>query len=235
MDSKGKIYMYAQCIEDGRYQVFIRNKTYDADFFSFAVGTYGKFMSPDSKQLMVESHGILSPFDKGGDKLFLDDIYVETLSGNRVYYIDTKLRKPTRTVEMLEARLPAKSKLKTSIGSETEIKLVPRKKQIPLKEYIDEIRINLSARYDLLLDAWARIKQTEDNASGHITKIIMAELMQYNELAQLYNQGIPVKNVGGLSYGDQYEWFIADFGLAEPNGRPPERLFKIDLGLPEEE
>lgn len=59
--------------------------------------------------------------------------------------------------------------------------------------------------------------------------------MIYNELAQLYNQGTLVNNVGGLSYGDQYEWFIADFGLAEPNGRPPEKLFEIDLGLPEEE
>jgi hypothetical protein len=136
---------------------------------------------------------------------------------------------------MLEAKLPARSKLKTSVGSETKIELVPRKKQIPLKEYIDEIRINLSGRYDLLLDALGRARQAEGDSIGHITKIIMAELMQYNELAQLYNRGILVKDVGGLSYGDLYEWFIADFELIPPNGQPPKKLFKIDLGLPQEE
>lgn len=232
MDSKGKIYMYAQHVGDGYYQVFIKNISHEADFLNIAMGQF--LVQNGKKQFSTTSQSIISPFEKGL-KLWLDDFNTNSPDYRKTYFIDTKLRKPTRITEMLEVKLPAKGKLLKTIGSETELVLMPRKSQLDIDAHLDTIRINMKDRYEYLLKTLGILNDSNHPSKGALTKLVMNELLQINELVALYNQGVPVNSVGGTEYGFIYGWLIKDFGLPEPNGKPPKVKLKIDLGLPEEE
>lgn len=232
MAIKGKIYMYTQHVGDGFYQVFIKNISYPADFFSY---TRGRFLKngDGKKEFFTEVQGIVSPFSKDL-KLHLGNFNINQPDFRRHYFIDTKLRKPTRTVELLEAVTPPKAKLKKMIGSEAEFEIKLRKTSMSVSDYVDSIRFNMKERYYFLQSELKILKTSNKENKEEFIKMIMGELLQLNELASLYNQGVPIKDVGGLEYHSYYEWMIKDFGFKEPNGKPPKEFLKIDLGLPEE-
>ena len=224
--------MYTQHVGDGFYQVFIKNISYPADFFSYARGRFLK-NGDGKKEFFTELQGIVSPFSKGL-KLHLGNFNINQPDFRRHYFLDTKLRKPTRTVELLEAVTPPKSKLQKMIGSETEFELKPRKSGSNLDDHVDSVRFNMKDRYDFLQSELKILRVGDINQKEGYIKMIMSELLQLNELANLYNQGVPIKDVGGIEYNFYYEWLIEDFGFKEPNGKPPKEFLKIDLGLPEE-
>jgi hypothetical protein len=231
---ENKIYLYAQHVNDGYYQVFIKNISHEADFFDIAYGRY--LPQDDKKPFFVDSHGIISPFRKDL-KIYLTEFNKNDPVFRRNFFIDLKLRKPTRTIAMLEAIVPPKNKLLNTIGAEIEIELKPRKDLKAIGELLEGIRPNIKERYRFLLKEISNTREfmTKNNLpEGPAIRPYMNELLQLNELAGLYNQGVLIKNVGG-QHSIKYGWFIQDFGLAEPNGTAPKVKVVIDLGLPAEE
>lgn len=232
MDPKGKIYMYAQCVEPGWYQVFIKNISYPADFFSYAIGKFEKLNG--KKVFHTSEQGIISPFHKDL-KIYKGSFTLFETNYRKTYFIDTKLRKPTRPVEMLEAIAPPVSKLKNTIGSETDFEIKLRKKQVPIDTHLDSIRVNTKEYYEYLIGQLRLIKSVEGSDDlGATKKLYLSELLKINELASLYNQGVKPADIGGLEHPNKYRWLIDDFGLEEPNGGRPTKPLAIDLGLEDE-
>ena len=181
---------------------------------------------------------IISPFNPG-EKVFVGEINPSAETAKCHYLFDTKLRKPTRLMESFEAISPATHKLPKSIGSEYQFEIRTRQQQGMLKQYIDENRVNVKDRYILLRKVYLDIvaKVTSEDNLGALAKVepkvkqLLDELLMLHSFEKWYNEGVLPKTINEAIDATYYEWFIKDWDLAEPTGRPPAKAIDIERSI----
>ena len=231
-----KLQLLAQYIGDGYYQVFIKNISYPCDFIEIVQGRPIK--QGKKNVLYITDWNIYSPF-KPGEKIFIDEINPATARVKCQYIIDTKLRKPTRLMESFEAISPASSKLPKSIGSEYQFEIRARQQPGTVRQYVDENRINVKDRYQLLrktyLDIIAAITPQENSGASWkeapAVKGLLDELLLLHSFEKPYNEGVMPKQFKESINATYYEWFIKDWDLTEPNGEPPAEAIDIERSI----
>ena len=81
-DSGGFI-VYLYCVGDGRYQVFIKNNSSDADFVRLAIG-YAK-RSNGKYTMQFDREWIISPLTRSDDHVYIADITKQSMAGRRIW------------------------------------------------------------------------------------------------------------------------------------------------------
>lgn len=227
--------MTAQYVGNGYYQVFIINIDYPCDFIEVVKAM--PLEQAKKTALYISDWKIISPF-KPGEKVFIDELNPSLDKIKKHYFFDTKLRKPTRLVEAYEATTPAAYKLPKTIGSEYIISLTPRDKQLSIRQYIDEVRLNMKDRYDYVWKMYSQaIKRLTPNELDELlvsekpfptVEHYSKELEGMQALEELYNNGVKLINIKDNTQRLYYSWFIKDWGLDTPTGKPPEKFFELE-------
>jgi hypothetical protein len=223
-----KLRLYAQHIRDGEYQLFLKNEGYDCDLIEIVQGIPMKLNGKTVYQ--ITDWDIVSLPDKD-DKVYLGWLDTKKNNIKYHYFIDTKKRgRPSTLIEGFEASSPAKSKLPKSIGSEYRIDISRRTSQVPMKQYVNEIRVNTKEHYTF-------VQQQLDDVFKSFTKEewheyiwedwpiprgqhLKDKLDAMDHFQHEYNKGtMPSKLSGMLCL--YYKWYISDWGFPMPTGKPP--------------
>lgn len=222
-----------QYIGEGAYQVFVVNDGYACDFIEIVLALPQR--QGKATVHFIADWKILTPFTDGA-RIFIGNIRPESRQPRLMYLIDTKLRKPTRLVESLQAQEPAVSRLPRTVGSVHQVLTTRRAEQMILRQYIDQIRINLKQRYLYLRRQYVDLIARDTPLAGlqelwtgnPQARQLIGELRAIQAFEKPYNEGVLPKTFKDSAQARYYEWFIKDWELTPPTGVSPARQLDIE-------
>lgn len=118
-DASGGFAVYLYCVGNGRYQVFIKNNSSDADFVRLATG-YAK-RSNGKYTMRLDREWIISPLTVNDEHVYIADVTKRDLAGQHIWvaFEAVKRSKKNIVIGTFLVLSPTPSKWRTAIGSMT--------------------------------------------------------------------------------------------------------------------
>ena len=148
-DSSGGFAVYLYCVGDGRYQVFIKNNSADADFVRLAIG-YAK-RSNGRYIMQLDREWIISPLTVNDEHVYIADVTKQNLTGLRIWvaFEGVKRERKNITTGTYFVLSSLASRWPTSVGSLTgfEICMLQVSKNIKLLQNRQESTTLLQCQF----------------------------------------------------------------------------------------
>ncbi len=234
------IQIFSRCIGSDTYQVFIKNEGHDWDFVR--VVCFNSFKYDIGKPQYVRDLLLISPDKNNTDDHFITEFDKdERKTMNFTFVLEFCKRNPSRRIASYDAVAAPHYKLPKTIGATRAFVVKKRQDDTPLDQIVENMRFNvknqiyrLTDQYVMLMNAMTYEDIQKAGANDYVIGSGLLQQIKFLDFSKPYNAGVTYKQAAkavGANYERYYQWFVIDFGLAPPNGAPPEKEITLPIHI----